>query len=94
MITALLQPPALLSSQSVVILFKAQVVASAHLARGQCEVSVLSPKYYLLATCLRPLHRHHKESSSNEMVSYTLRPLSCRKGSQDILQAGDWVDPV
>jgi len=39
------------------------------------------PQYYLLATCLRPLHRHH-ESSNNEMVSYTLRQLSCRKEFQ------------
>jgi len=39
------------------------------------------PKYYLLATCLRPLHRHH-ERSSDEMVSYTLRQLSCRKETQ------------
>lgn len=39
------------------------------------------PKYYLLATCLRPLHRHH-ESSNDEMVSYTLRQLCYRKEFQ------------
>jgi hypothetical protein len=39
------------------------------------------PKYYLFATCLRPLHRHH-ERSSDGMVSYTLRQLSCRKETQ------------
>lgn len=39
------------------------------------------PEYYLLATCLRPLHRHH-ESSNDEMVSYTLQQPSCRKEFQ------------
>lgn len=56
------------------------------------KVSVLSPECYLLATCLRPLHRQH-ERSSDEVVSYTLRQLSCRIKVPDVHWMGEWVSP-